>query len=194
MNKTLKGLILGIIIGSVLMFSTSLYANTLTQFILVNARYPIVVNNLLYEDDLPILNYDGSTYVPLRALSELLNVSTSWNETLRQVEIAHETSTDSIVFRHIEVTGSQGNYVITGEAQVFEATIQYEVEDGHFLFLKDFTTASAGAPAWGTFSINIHIPEESLPENGTLMLILFEESAYDGSRIHELPIVLEIFS
>jgi len=194
MNKTIKGLVMGIVIGAVLMLSTSLYASTVTRFILVNAQYPILVDGALYEGDRPILNYEGSTYVPLRALSELLNVNISWNEATRQVEISLKDATESQAFRNVSVTGSRGNYVVTGEARVFEATIQYEVEDGHFLLQQGFVTASEGAPGWGAFTIDIRIPEESLPANGTLMLILFEESAEDGSRLHETPVLLETFS
>src|SRR5660397_31273 len=194
MNKTIKGLILGIIIGAVLMLPISSFASSLTQFILVNAQYPIIVDDNLYEGDLPILNYEGSTYVPLKTMSELLDVNIFWNETLRQVKITHEDPTENQAFRNITVSGSQGNYVVTGEARVLEATIQYDVEDGHFVLLEGFATASEGATDWGTFTININIPEANLPGNATLMLILFEESADDGSRINELPVVLEVFS
>ena len=194
-NKTIKGLILGIIIGAVLMIPTSLFAaGSLTQFILVNARYPIMVDGNLYEGDLPILNYEDFTYVPLRTLSELLNVNIFWNEALKQVEITHGDPTENQAFRNITVSGSQGNYVVTGEARVFEATFQYEVEDGHFLLLEGFVTTSQGGPDWGTFTININIPEANLPKNATLMLFLFEESAHDGSRINEMLVVLEVFS
>lgn len=195
MNKTIKGLTMGILIGALLMFSTSLFASSVTEFILVNARYPIIVNENLYEGDLPILNYDGFTYVPLRAISELLATRIVWNEKLRQVEITYgEQSIQNQAFRNIKVSGSQGNYTVTGEARVFEATIQYEVEDGHFILLEGFETASESAPGWGTFTININIPEENLPINGMLRLFLFEESAEDGSRLNELPIPLELFS
>ncbi len=193
MSKTLKGMILGIIIGAVLMLPISSYASALKQYLLVPAQYPIYVDDNLYEGDLPILNYEGSTYVPLRTLSELLDVDISWNDLSRQVEITHKDLTENQAFRHIYVSGQQGNYVITGEARVFEATVQYEVEDGHFVYLEGFETASEGAPNWGTFSIEIDIPETDLPKNATLMLVLFEESAIDGSRINELIVVLEVF-
>ncbi len=194
MNKTFKGMVLGIIIGAVLMLPISSFASSLTQYILVKAQYPIMVDDNLYEGDLPILNYEGSTYVPLRTMSELLNVNIFWNETLKQVEITHEDPTENQAFRNIAVSGSQGNYVVAGEARVFEANLQYEVEDGHYIYLEGFVTASEGAPSWGTFTININIPEEDLPSHATLMLILFESSPMDGSRINELPVVLETFN
>jgi hypothetical protein len=160
---------------------------------LVNARYPIIVNENLYEGDLPILNYEGFTYVPLRAMSDLLNTHILWNEALRQVEITHGEPLQNQAFCNIKVSGFQGNYTVTGEARVFEATVQYEVEDGHFILQEGFVTASEGAPGWGTFTINISIPKENLPNNGMLTLFLFEESANDGSRLHELPVPLELF-
>lgn len=194
MNKTMKGLIIGVIIGAVLMLPISSFASSLTQYILVKAQYPIMVDGNMYEGDLPILNYEGSTYVPLRTLSDLLNVNIFWNETLRQVEITHGNPTENQAFRNISVTGSQGNYIVTGEARIFEATLQYEVEDGHYIYLEGFEMASAGAPDWGTFTLNLNIPEAELPNNATMMLILFEESAMDGSRVNELFVVLEVFN
>ena len=79
--------------------------------------------------------------------------------------------------------------VVRGLARVFEATIQYEFEDGHFLFDKGFVTASDGAPGWGEFEIVLDLDE--LP-TGTARVILYEESAKDGSRLHEIHIPVVI--
>jgi hypothetical protein len=195
MNKTVKGFTIGFLVGAFLMFSNSLFASSIKEFVLVKAQYPIIVNDNLYEGNLPILNYEGFTYVPLRAISELVGTHIFWNEKLNQVEIGYaEQAIENQAFRNIVVSGFQGNYAVTGEASVFEGTIQYEVEDGHFVLLQGFATASAGGPAWGTFTINIQIPEGNLPQNGLLRLVLFEESAKDGSRINELLVPLEFFS
>jgi hypothetical protein len=96
-------------------------------------------------------------------------------------------------FRKIEVEGSNGEYTITGEARVFEATLKYRVTDGHVYFIEDFHTASDGGPNWGTFLLEIMIAEEDLPVNGTLTLELYEESAKDGSEINVLIIPIETF-
>lgn len=196
MNKTTKGFIIGLLFGVCLMLTTSSLASSIKEFVLNKAEYPIFVNDNLYESsDLPILNYEGHTYVPLRALTELLGVQINWNEELRQVEITRGMiPLENKAFRNIIVSGSQGNYTVAGQARVFEATLHYEVEDGHVIFLEGFETASEGAPGWGIFTIDIQILEGELPDYGQLRLILFEESAKDGSRVHELSIPLENFN
>lgn len=197
MRKTIKGFAIGLVVGAGCMLATSVFADTIKEYVLVQSDYPIYVNDNLYQSEVrPILNYEGHTYVPLRAVSELLDVGIKWDANQRRVDISQgiEEPLENAAFRNIEVSGSQGQYLVTGEARIFEATLQYEVSDGHFVFLKDFATASTGAPDWGTFALELNIPEEDLPTNGTLTVYLYEESAKDGSIINELPVVLEIFS
>lgn len=81
--------------------------------------------------------------------------------------------------------------VVRGLARAFEGTIQYEFEDGHFLFDKGFTTASEGAPGWGEFEIVIDL--DKIP-SGSARVILYEESAKGGSRLHELQIPVNVKS
>jgi hypothetical protein len=80
------------------------------------------------------------------------------------------------------------SFLVYGQAQVFEANFNWVLEDGHDEIKKDFQTADAGAPDWGKFKFIIHAPKKRI--NSTITLILFEVSAMDGSRQHELPIVL----
>ena len=84
---------------------------------------------------------------------------------------------------------AENKYMIEGEGQIFEANFGWVVEDGHNELAKGFEMTDAGAPEWGKFKFEVEV-EKQRP-NSTLMLILFETSAKDGSRQHELPIVLE---
>ncbi|MFA5528665.1 MAG: Gmad2 immunoglobulin-like domain-containing protein [Peptostreptococcales bacterium] len=86
-----------------------------------------------------------------------------------------------------EVTDNK--IVVRGQARVFEGTIQYEFEDGHNILDEGFTTASEGAPGWGDFEITIEFDEVA---NDTGTIILYEESAKDGSRLHELIIPVTV--
>ena len=78
---------------------------------------------------------------------------------------------------------------VKGQAQVFEATINWSVEDGHYVIINGFTTATIGAPDWGDFDFTFEA--KNAEQNSALTLILFEESAKDGSQLYTLPISLE---
>jgi hypothetical protein len=88
----------------------------------------------------------------------------------------------------VEKTGKD-EFLIRGQAQVFEAAFSWIVEDGHNELKKGFQMTDAGAPAWGNFEFKVSVAKQR--ENSTLTLILFEASAKDGSRQYELPIVLD---
>lgn len=87
----------------------------------------------------------------------------------------------------VEQTGVH-EFRITGMGQIFEANFNWVVEDGHEELASGFHTTDAGAPEWGNFSFTVNVSKRR--ENSTLILILFEISAKDGSRQHELPIKL----
>jgi hypothetical protein len=92
-------------------------------------------------------------------------------------------------FRDVSVVRTgDSSFEISGKAQVFEAAYSWVVEDGHNEIKKGFGTTDAGAPAWGNFSFQLTAAKKD--SNSLLQLILFEASAKDGSRQHELPIVL----
>ncbi|MBD8067571.1 BsuPI-related putative proteinase inhibitor [Bacillus sp. PS06] len=102
---------------------------------------------------------------------------------------------ENVAFRNIEVMGSGGEYTVTGEARVFEASFFYAVEDGHdYIIPETVITTKAGAPSWAPFEINLSIPSEKLPSNGTLTLELFERSAKDGEIVNMYFATLEQFS
>ena len=78
---------------------------------------------------------------------------------------------------------------VRGEGQIFEANFNWVVEDGHEELYKGFEQTDAGAPEWGSFDFTIEVQKKRA--NSTLTLVLFESSAMDGSRQHELPVPLD---
>jgi len=108
--------------------------------------------------------------------------------------IVPDAAQGNVAFRNVSVSGSQGEYKVTGEARVFEANFFYAVEDGHDYVIKEtLVTADEGAPDWSQFEINISIPSDKLPENGTLMLEIYERSAKDGEIVNLHHTILETF-
>ena len=87
----------------------------------------------------------------------------------------------------IEKTGKD-TYRVSGQGQIFEASFGWVIEDGHNELRSGFEMTDAGAPEWGNFSFTVSRPGGTAGK--TLHLILFETSAKDGSRQHELPIRL----
>lgn len=103
-------------------------------------------------------------------------------------EIAKEFSNER--FRQVTIEKKDGNkYLVQGQAQIFEATFNWVVEDGHNELKNGFAMTDAGAPEWGKFDFTIDVQKTN--EYSTLHIILFEVSAKDGTRQYELPIPLE---
>jgi hypothetical protein len=79
---------------------------------------------------------------------------------------------------------------ITGTANTFEATFNVEVVDERGRVLgKRFVTATSGSGTRGTFDAEVQFKASVA---GPGKLVVFELSAEDGSRIHEIEIPLEI--
>ncbi|MFC5529849.1 Gmad2 immunoglobulin-like domain-containing protein [Cohnella yongneupensis] len=196
--NNIKGFTIGLLAGCALMLAMPTMAATVKKktYTLTEADYPIEVNGLKYANaQLPILNYKGSTYVPLRAVGDLLGASVEWSAALKKVEIRGDgSSVQNNAYRNIKVSGQGGHYTVTGEGRVFEAVMSYAVEDGHNYLLEQNVQLDEGAPAWSPFQLNIVIPAKHIPSNGTLMLELFEYSAKDGTKINILSVPLETFA
>ncbi|MCW3087696.1 MAG: sporulation protein [Sediminibacterium sp.] len=92
-------------------------------------------------------------------------------------------------FKEVAITRTApDSFRVQGKAQIFEARFGWVVEDGHNELAHGSEMTDAGAPAWGNFVFTVSIKKNR--PNSTLILILFETSAKDGTRQHELPIVL----
>ena len=75
---------------------------------------------------------------------------------------------------------------MTGTANTFEATFQYELLDSTGkVVVKHFVTATSGSGTRGTFDVTIPYPGG---HGGRGKLVVFESSAKDGSRINVVPI------
>jgi hypothetical protein len=76
---------------------------------------------------------------------------------------------------------------VTGTAQVFEATFVLELQIAGNVAVKQTVTASAGAPARGTFDVTL-----TSPSLGAAKLVAFEPSAADGSPLHAVTVPVSV--
>lgn len=80
MKQRVQGIIIGIIITSVFMFSFSGFAESFTKTVSVTFNsINIKVNNITLKPTNIV--YNGTTYVPLRAIAEMLNKDVKWDST-----------------------------------------------------------------------------------------------------------------
>ena len=84
---------------------------------------------------------------------------------------------------------TEETFKVSGEGQIFEASFSWVIEDGHNELQSGYSTTDAGAPAWGKFNFTVTVAKAHA--NSFLHIILFETSAEDGRRAHELPILLK---
>lgn len=134
---------------------------------------------------------ENYAFVPLRFLSESLYAEVTWLPTERKVLIETDEGNNPIKanIKLNDFIYSPEKLTVTGTARVWEANVLYEVTDKNDKVLFDgFTTASAGAPLWGDFSISI---DGDLGE--AYVVRIFTESAEDGSRMDILEYFLKPF-
>ncbi|MGM0877436.1 MAG: Gmad2 immunoglobulin-like domain-containing protein [Bacillota bacterium] len=94
------------------------------------------------------------------------------------------------IFEPLPTSEVSTGFSVIGEARVFEGTVQYELQDIQGNVISEgFTTATDSGPEWGDFEISVKYDIDKQTE-GTLFI--FEESAEDGSRLHEIQIPLQL--
>jgi len=93
----LKSMLVGVIVGAGL-FGGVVGASTLVSGDVYLSPFPIMANGKSYTATLPILNYNGSTYVPLKELATLTNTDVSFsNSTIYIKNKAQATTKPTVV-------------------------------------------------------------------------------------------------
>ncbi len=204
--------LLGLIIGALTVMAGTVFAEDVKSYVLKEAAYEIIVNGKTYQaEELPVLNYAGNTYVPLRAVGQMLDADVKWNSQLHRVEIGkapernsppdETTDSDLIkeieeeneVFRNILLSGSNGEYVIQGETKASNQVFYYAISDGHDYLAEDMHRLNEMTNEWQPFELRIQLSKEDLPLNGTLMIELYDGLDEDGFRTGMLFVPLERF-
>ncbi|MDM5226626.1 BsuPI-related putative proteinase inhibitor [Cytobacillus sp. NJ13] len=131
---------------------------------------------------------EGEYIVKAKLLASNLNGKEL--ETIVESEASVYIPGQNSSFRHAKVTGANGEYTVSIEGRPKSGKIWYTVDDGHNE-LQAEKDVSALSNDWESFKININIPADKLPENGSVILHLYEKSHEDGQIINSFPVILE---
>ena len=83
----MKKIVSGLVIGGILATCPLAYAET-TSWTADMATFKVMVRGTEFISENPAVVVDGRTYLPLRAMGDVLGVSVEWNPDLNQAEVA----------------------------------------------------------------------------------------------------------
>lgn len=107
----------------------------------------------------------------------------------RRIQVPSENQ----VFRNVKVKGEKGSYQVEGKACTTSDNIYYTVEDGHNQQVEETELRlKNGSSKCKPFVIEVTVPVAELPQNGTLILNLYERNK-EGDIVHNYPTLLEKF-
>ena len=82
----MKKIVSGLVIGGILATCPLAYAET-TSWTAAMATFKVLVRGTEFISENPAVVIDGRTYLPLRAMGDVLGVSVEWNPDLKQAEV-----------------------------------------------------------------------------------------------------------
>lgn len=94
MKKRISALAILITILCATVLMTNAVSNSI---IALKATFDIYVNNVKYQGENPPLVIEGRTYLPLRALGDVLGIDVEWNQELRRVEVARPSEEEIVL-------------------------------------------------------------------------------------------------
>jgi hypothetical protein len=134
----------------------------------------------------------GQYTVTATLLSRKLNDQPLSNKQRVVSKVSFNLPTENPVIRNVKVEGDKGNYLITGETKGLVG-VYYHVEDGHLEYISEKPIRTKGSQDWEDFKIEVHIPPDKLPENGSLIFNVYERSD-EGQISNTYPVILEKFN
>lgn len=150
----MKKFVIGLILGSIITGTVGAAA----QYVLTPITYNITVNgNSLQDEQYPMLNWNGTTYLSLRKTTEAIGATLFWNEAAKTAELTTSQSTTNV-----SVTSS-GSQTMKSEFFVLrEEPIMYVIYDNEY-----FVEISAFAQHLTADATNCYI---KVPGKGELTL------------------------
>ncbi|WP_173916971.1 BsuPI-related putative proteinase inhibitor [Halobacillus sp. Marseille-Q1614] len=97
------------------------------------------------------------------------------------------------VFREMTMSGENGQYSVSGEANVNKGEFYYTIDDGHNIFVEDEPVKVDDPQAeWSPFSLEIELNPDKLPDSGALVMTIYEKDE-NGEPVNMNYVPLENF-
>lgn len=103
---TLKKIVIGMVLGAGITFSTAVYASDAIQAIKYQVEFLFNGVAKQLDSEYTVLNYNGHAYVPIRFVAESMRAQIEFNETEQQISIKYGTPIEQLKSR-IEMTALQ---------------------------------------------------------------------------------------
>ena len=129
MKERIQGIIIGIAISLVFIGALSYASQYSDKVERVYRNIKITLNGLILEpkdangNDVEPFIIEGTTYLPVRAVAEALDLKVNWNDETNTVELIDEKT--SVVYRNTERNNSNTN----NDTSVNTVTTQYGIKD-----------------------------------------------------------------
>lgn len=141
----MKKILTGIVIGSTLSLSAVTLAEPIKEYILTKVNYPIIVDGTEYiSEDLPILNYQGNTYVPLRAMSDLLEADMKWHKEAKIIEINKKQLPVPTPEKEKNISSDKEESISSEKDEIISLKIGETYTEGKFSITLDRAYRSGG--------------------------------------------------
>lgn len=147
-----------------------------------DVNYPIYIDNVIFTPSTPAQNVQGSTYLPLRAMSEALGVEITWDASARRVDVYKNKTKDTLDIPDMamwEYILSKSNSPLAQQQSsassfnISDSSDEYQIQ---LLYYKGKTLSDAGSQLEGKLNVNF--------TKGTFELMLCKDENvvnYSGS-------------
>lgn len=71
-----------------ILVTPTIYAHV-EEYKLLRATYDVYINGQEYSDTLPVLNYEGHTYIPLTTFCKIVDAKTTWNHDAVMINVTN---------------------------------------------------------------------------------------------------------
>lgn len=189
----MKKFVIGLILGSLITGT----AGAAAQYALTPITYDIKVNGKSLKDEqYPMLNWNGTTYLSLRKTSDAFGAKLNWDEKSKTAELV-TSQTSSVPTTTINVTTSGSQKMKSVFMTLSEEPVMYVIYDNEYYIemsaFSEYLTADAKncyikIPGKGELTLPKEEGSEKLKSSKTVVEYLF----YTYIRIADLNFTTEI--